>query len=106
MAWQIILIMAVRRVAGRIATGGDYFYDQKRIRRFTFRQNVGDVAGVGALVEVLELLAGVLRMLFEVEIGTLSDALQLAPTPRELIFYVGDASCIMGKFGIFVRAQP
>ncbi len=53
-----------------------------------------DVRGeslVRLLVEVAEVLAGVLAVLFEVEVGAVGDALQLVPAPGELELDVGGA---------------
>ena len=54
--------------------------------------DVRDVALLGLRVEVLELLAGERRVLREVEVAAVGDALELGPADREQVLDVGGAA--------------
>ena len=55
-----------------------------------------DVALAAGLVEVLELLAGELGVLGEVEVAAVGDALELRPADREQVLDVGGAAASSG----------
>src|SRR3546814_20111658 len=67
--------------------------------------NMGHVAVVGLLVEVLELRVRVGGVLGEVVVATVGDALQLVPAPREQELHVGRARAVVAELVGVVGAQ-
>ena len=51
--------------------------------------HMGHIAGVGSLVEVLQLLAGMLGVLGEVKVTAVGHTFEFAPTPREGELHIG-----------------
>ena len=70
--------------------------------------DVGEVALVRRLVEVLQLLAGVLLVPAEVEVAAVVDALDLLPAERELVLDVERRAGVVGQLvrAVLVPAQP
>ncbi len=54
--------------------------------------DIGHVALIGGLVEVVQLLFRELGVTIEVKIGALCDAFKLTPTPRKLEFNIARAT--------------
>ena len=67
--------------------------------------HVGDVALAAGLVEVLELLAGELGVLGEVEVAAVGDPLELRPADGEEVFDVGGAGGVVGELIGVMGAQ-
>src|SRR3954454_767770 len=67
--------------------------------------HVGDEALAAPGVHVLELLAGELRMLGQVEVAAVRDPLQLRPAHRKVVFHVGGRARIVRELVFAVRAQ-
>ena len=67
---------------------------------------MGDVARVGGLVEVVELLARRLHVLGEVVVAAVGDALELVPPPREEELDVGRAARVVAELVGVVGPQP
>ena len=68
--------------------------------------HVRDVALLGRRVDVLELLAGVLGVLGEVEVAAVGDPLELGPADREQVLDVAGAARVVRQLVGVVRAQP
>src|SRR4029078_12634625 len=67
--------------------------------------DVGDVALAGLLVEVLELLAGVLRVLGEIEVAAVGDALELLPADGVQVLAVRRRARVGPPLFLRVRAR-
>src|SRR5262249_11863154 len=67
--------------------------------------HVRDVALLGLRVEVLELLAGELRVLGEVEVTAVGDPLELGPADREQVLDVAGARRVVAQLVGVVGAQ-
>ena len=61
---------------------------------------------MGFFVEVREVLAAGLGVLFQVVIGAVGDALQFRPSPGEPVLNVVAVLGVMGQFVLAVAAQP
>ena len=68
--------------------------------------HVRDVALLGPLVEVLELLAGELGVLGEVEVAAVGDPLELRPADREQVLDVGGGRGVVRELVGVVGAEP
>ncbi len=68
--------------------------------------HVRDVALFRLLVEVLELLAAELCVLFEVEVAAVGDPLQLRPADREEVLDVAGPGRVVGELVGVVGADP
>ncbi len=68
--------------------------------------DVGHHVGLAVLVEVGQRLAAELGVLFEVEVGAVGDAHQLAPADGEAVLDVGRALGVVGQLVLVVLAQP
>jgi hypothetical protein len=68
--------------------------------------HVGEEALVGVLVEVAEVLARVLGVLAEVEVGAVGDPLQLVPIPGEGVLDVHGAGRVVGQLVLVVGPDP
>ena len=79
----------------------------RRARRARGRlDDVGHVALARRLIEVLELLAGVLRVLGEVVVAAVGDALELVPSPREEELDVARARRVVRQLIGIMGTQP
>src|SRR4051812_16243446 len=67
--------------------------------------HVGDEALAAPGVHILELLAGELRVLGQVEVAAVRDPLELRPAHRKVVFHVGGGARIVRELVLAVRAQ-
>ena len=94
LAAELVLVVGVDEERERRAVGA-----RRRL------DDVRDVALLRLRIEVLELLAGVLGVLREVEVAAVGDALELAPADREEVLDVGGAAGVVRQLVGVVLAQ-
>ncbi len=91
----LVLVVSVDQEGERRAVGAGCRLD-----------HVGKEALARVLVEVREVLAAVLRVLLQIEVAAVRDALELGPAEGELVLDVGAAARVVRELVRAVLAQP